>query len=155
MTTTPADPQGQDATLELLNSELASRLTRQSDSLAKIDTKAIFLIGFAATAAQFLATHKHQPVLTYVAFAAYALALAAGMQTFRVADHRDLEARPLLDAHAGLLKGQALAALAAARVVIFERNQERERQKAKLWGISLWSLVVGLVLSTAALVMHD
>jgi len=66
MTTTPADPQAQDATLELLNSELASRLTRQADSLAKIDTKAVFLIGFAATAAQFLATHKHQPVLTYL-----------------------------------------------------------------------------------------
>ncbi|WP_217554048.1 hypothetical protein [Streptomyces sp. GbtcB6] len=155
MTTTPANPQGEEAALELLNSELASRLTRQSDSLAKIDTKAVFLIGFAATAAQFLATHKHQPVLTYLAFAAYALALAAGMQTIRVADHRDLEPRPMLDAYAASPKNQVLAALTAARVVIFERNQERERQKAKWWTTSLWSLAAGLVLSTAALVMHD
>lgn len=45
----------------------ASRPARQSDSLAKIDTRAVFLIGFAATVAQFLATHRHHDVLAYCA----------------------------------------------------------------------------------------
>ncbi|MFE1030110.1 hypothetical protein ACFW5I_37310 [Streptomyces sp. NPDC058818] len=47
MTMTPAELKAQKDTLELLNNEVASRLTRQSDSLAKIDTKAVFLLGFA------------------------------------------------------------------------------------------------------------
>lgn len=33
---------------------------RAFDSLAKIDTKAVFLIGFAGTVAQFLAAHRHE-----------------------------------------------------------------------------------------------
>jgi hypothetical protein len=65
MTMTPAEIEAQTGTLELLNNEVASRLARQSESLAKIDTKAVFLIGFAATAAQFLATHQRHEVLAY------------------------------------------------------------------------------------------
>ncbi|MFC4612550.1 hypothetical protein ACFO9E_33100 [Streptomyces maoxianensis] len=154
MTMTPAELEDQEPTLELLNSELASRLVRQSDSLAKIDTKAVFLIGFAATAAQFLATHEHQSVLAYLALTAYAIALAAGVETFRVADHKDLEPRPTLDSHARSPKGRVLIELAATRVSIFEENQQRHQRKAKCWTVSLWSLTVGLVLSTAALVLH-
>ncbi|MFF4732358.1 hypothetical protein ACFY3M_45390 [Streptomyces mirabilis] len=41
MTMTPAELEAQEDTLELLNNEVASRLTRQSESLAKIDTKAV------------------------------------------------------------------------------------------------------------------
>jgi hypothetical protein len=67
MTMTPAELDAQKDTLELLNDEVASRLTRQSESLAEIGTKAVFLIGFAATAARFLATHKHHDVLAYCA----------------------------------------------------------------------------------------
>ncbi|WP_234443325.1 hypothetical protein [Streptomyces cellulosae] len=67
MTMTPAELEAQEDTLEFLNNEVASRLTRESDSLAKIDTKAVFLIGFAATAARFLATHKHHDVLATTA----------------------------------------------------------------------------------------
>jgi hypothetical protein len=40
MTMTPAELEEQESTLEVLNDEWASRLARQSDSLATIDTKA-------------------------------------------------------------------------------------------------------------------
>ncbi|GAA3885511.1 hypothetical protein GCM10022207_61070 [Streptomyces lannensis] len=148
---TPAELEGQESTLEVLNDELAARLARQSDSLAKIDTKAVFLIGFAATAAQFLATHKHHTVLAYFAFGAYALALLAGVQTFRVADHKDLEPRPILVTHARSPKSKVLIELAATRTSIFEENKRRHQQKAQYWTASLWLLVLGLGLSTVAL----
>ncbi|MGW7109304.1 hypothetical protein ACWGHU_24415 [Streptomyces xanthophaeus] len=154
MTMTPAELDAQKDTLELLNNEAAARLTRQSDSLAKIDTKAVFLIGFAATAAQFLATHKHHDILAYCAFAAYAVTLLTGVETIRVAEHKDLEPRPMLAAHVRSPKGQALAALAASRASIFEENKRRHEQKARYWVVSLWSLVLGLGLSTVALLLH-
>jgi hypothetical protein len=154
MTMTPAELEAQESTLELLNNEAAARLARQSDSLAKIDTKAIFLIGFAATAAQFLATHKHHDVLAYGAFAAYAVALLAGVQTFRVAEYKDLPPRPLVVNYVRLPKSRALIRLASSRVSLFEENQRRHEQKARYWTASLWSLVVGLGLSTVALLLH-
>lgn len=154
MTMTPAELEAQKDTLELLNNEAASRLTRQSESLAKIDTKAVFLIGFAATAAQFLATHKHHDVLAYCAFAAYAITLLTGVQTIRVAEHKDLEPRPMLVDHVRSPKSQVLAALAATRAAIYEKNKRRHELKARYWAVSLWFLVTGLGLSTVALLLH-
>ncbi|MFE7713149.1 hypothetical protein ACFU6I_47235 [Streptomyces sp. NPDC057486] len=154
MTMTPAELQAQESTLELLNNEAASRLTRQSDSLAKIDTKAVFLIGFAATAAQFLATHKHHDVLAYIAFAAYAVTLLTGVQTIRVAEHKDLEPRPMIVAHVRSPKSQVMIELAASRASIFEMNKRRHELKARYWAVSLWSLVGGLGLSTVALLLQ-
>ncbi|MBT2511586.1 hypothetical protein J7I98_38570 [Streptomyces sp. ISL-98] len=148
---TPAELEAQKSTLELLNSEASSRLARQSDSLAKIDTKAVFLIGFAATAAQFLATHKHHDVL---AFAAYAVTLLTGVQTIRVAEHKDLELSPMLVAYVRSPKSRVLAELAASRALVFEKNKRRHELKARYWVVSLWSLVVGLGLATVALLLH-
>ncbi|MGW6263330.1 hypothetical protein [Streptomyces sp. NPDC055085] len=154
MTMTPAELEAQKETLELLNGEVAARLTRQSDSLAKIDTKAVFLIGFAATAAQFLATHKHHNVFAYCALFVYAVALLAGVWTIRVAEHRDLEPRPMLAAYVGLPKSRVVAALAASRATVFEENQRLHEKKACYWAVSLYSLIVGLGLSTVALLLH-
>ncbi len=154
MAMTPAELEAQKDTLELLNNEVAARLTRQSDSLAKIDTKAVFLIGFAATAAQFLATHKHHDVLAYCAFAAYAITLLTGVHTMRVAEHKDLEPRVILTDNVAFPKSQALAVLVATRTSIFEENQRRHKTKAWYWSVSMWSLVVGLGLSTVALLLH-
>lgn len=154
MTMTPAELEAQKETLELLNTEAASRLTRQSESLSKIDTKAVFLIGFAATAAQFLATHKHHDVLAYCAFAAYAISLLAGVQTFRVAEYKDLEPRHLVVSYARLSKELALIRLASSRASLFEENQRRHQKKAGYWLVSLGSLIVGLGLSTVALLLH-
>ncbi|MFE1909531.1 hypothetical protein ACFW96_38615 [Streptomyces gardneri] len=154
MTMTPAELEEQKDTLELLNNEVTSRLTRQSESLAKIDAKALFLIGFAATAAQFLATRQRHDVLAYCAFAAYAVTLLTGVLAMRVAKHQDLEPRPMLAAHVRSAKGQVLAELAATRASIFEKNKEIHDRKAWLWTASLWSMAVGLGLSTVALLLH-
>ena len=151
MTMTPAELEAQKDTLELLNNEAAARLTRQSDSLAKFDTAAVFLVGFAATAAQFLATHKHNDVLAYCAFAAYAVSLVAGVHTFRVAEYKDLEPRHLVVSYVRLPKELALIRLASSRASLFEENERRHQKKARYWWVSRGSLIVGLGLSTVAL----
>ncbi|MEV6619156.1 hypothetical protein AB0N31_35950, partial [Streptomyces sp. NPDC051051] len=96
----------------------------------------MFLIGFAATAAQFLATHKHHDVLAYCAFAAYAVSLLAGVQTFRVAEHKDPEPRPMIVTHVRSHKSQVLIELAASRASMFEENKRRHDEKVRYWTIT-------------------
>jgi hypothetical protein len=90
----------------------------------------------------------------HCAFAAYAITLVTGVLTFRVAEHKDLEPRPMLVTHVGSPKGRVLAELAASRAVIFEKNKERHEEKVRYWAVSLWSLGAGLCLSTVALLLH-
>lgn len=151
---TPEELEQRVDTLEVINNELASRLARQSDSLAKIDTKAVFLVGFAATAAQFLAAQNPQPVFATLAFAAYAIAFVSGLMTFRVADYEDLEPKEVLEHNARDPRGKVLAQLAATRVGIFERNRAKLNRKATCWAVSLCAVGVGLVLSTVSLMVH-
>ncbi|MES4886173.1 hypothetical protein ABVB69_37650 [Streptomyces sp. NPDC000349] len=89
MTMTPQEFEDQKETLELISSELAARLTRQSESGAKVDTKAIFLVGFAATAAQFLASRSFEPFTGAAAFVAYAVAVGFGISVFNLAEYED------------------------------------------------------------------
>ncbi|MEV5432559.1 hypothetical protein [Streptomyces sp. NPDC052701] len=76
------------------------------------------------------------------------------MQTIRVAEHKDLEPRPMLAAHVRSANSQVLAQLAATRASIFEKNKRRHELKARYWAVGLWSLVVGLGLSTVALLLR-
>jgi hypothetical protein len=62
------------AALVLVNDELKYRLDAQADSAKGIETKAVILVGFAATAVQFVISHNHKPVWAVLAAAAYAIA---------------------------------------------------------------------------------
>ncbi|MFK4107129.1 hypothetical protein [Streptomyces sp. NPDC002176] len=162
MTMTPDDLEQRKGTLELLNGEMASRLTRQSESLAKIDTKTVFLVGFAATAAQFLATHQHHQGLAYLAFVFYAVTLLAGVLSIRVSGYEDLEPKRMVQDNVNSPESRVLAAMVATRVTIFEDNRKRHDRKARYWTVSRWSLVagrwslvVGLGLSTVALLLQN
>jgi hypothetical protein len=154
MTMTQQELDAQVQTLELINNEMAARLARQSDSIGKVDTKAVVVVGFVATAAQFLAAHKPQPILAGIAFAAYAVALVAGVLAFRVAEYKDLEADRLLEDNARRTKAQALMQLAATRSGIFVENRAQLNRKGTCWTVSLCAVSVGLVLSTVALGVH-
>ncbi len=105
---TPREFQDQEQTLELINSELAARLARQAESGAKVDTKAIFLVGFAATAAQSPASRNFEPFTGAAAFTAYAVAIGYGISIFNLAECEDFEARVTLDTYAGATRGAAL-----------------------------------------------
>ncbi|MDT6988099.1 hypothetical protein ACFOSY_15315 [Streptomyces lusitanus] len=154
MTMTPQELEDQKETLELINSELAARLARQSESGAKVDTKAIFLVGFAATGAQFLASRSFELFTGTAAFAAYAVAVGFGISVFNLAEYEDIKPRDVLDTYARSEKGATLGALAGTRVGMFEKNARLHQRKTKRWTVALAAVAAGIVLSTVSLVLH-
>lgn len=90
---TPEELEGRAETLELINAELTARLDRQADSDAKIDTKAVTLVGYAVVAASFLATRHTQVLLASFAYGFDAIAVGLALWAYALARHRDV--RPL------------------------------------------------------------
>jgi hypothetical protein len=141
------------ATLELINTELTARLTRQTDVGKGIDTKAAALAGFAAVGSQFLATRSVEPVLATFAYAAYALAFGAAVGGFAVATYKDVpKPRRLADKYGREPKAEVLRRLVAVRVVAIEENADKYDTKARRWRVALAALVAGLALSVVAMV---
>lgn len=152
---TPDELEGHAETLELINAELTARLDRQTDSSAKIDTKAIVLAGYVVAAVSFLATQRPQPVLAGLAYAAYVVTFGLNVFAFAVGPARDVpDPRGLLNRYSKRTKSEALGALAAERVKAFEANARRHKRKARLWQVSLVSLAVGVTLMVLSVVVH-
>lgn len=148
-------PELQADTLELINSELADLLARQDQASARVDTKAALLVGYAAAAASFLAVRHSQPLLTWLALAAFAIAAGFGIGAFAISTYQELpQPRRLFNGYARRPKTAALAALAARRVGAFESNVPKNRRKAMRWRISLTALMVGVALMVGALYVH-
>jgi hypothetical protein len=143
------DEDGQPAeTLELVNAELAQRQAGQTAAAAAVQTRALLLLGFAAVAAQFLATRDGEPVLQLGAFTAYAVSAAAGLAALAV---RPSPPGPTVDAllqeYAGQPRDDALARLAAARAVALREDAARQRRRTQWWWVALIALTVATVLS--------
>ncbi len=151
---TPDEVERQAETLALINSELAGRLDRQADSLAKIDNKAVVVIGYALAAVTFLATRLAQPALAASAYAAFAVAVGFGIMVVAVRNYQDIEPRPLFTGYAPRSRAATLAAMAAKRVKHFEFNRDRLNTKAWQWWTSLTALVIGTMLMVAALLVQ-
>lgn len=134
-------------TLVLLNDELTARLSRQDASGARIDTKATVIMGFAAAAAQFLATQQANVVLAVLAYSFYTLSFVSGLLTLAVARYEDTGPRPMVDYYATEPEPRVLATLVATRVRMFEANARKHRRKAVLWWHSAATLAIGLTLS--------
>jgi hypothetical protein len=148
-------PELQTDTLELINTELADRLSRQTAARRQVDTKAALLVGYVAAASSFLATRPSQPVLTWLALAAFAVAAGLGIGTYAVGTYHDApDPRQFFNQYACQPKSAALAALAARRAKAFESNAPKQRRKAKLWQGSVAALLTGVVLMFAALYVH-
>jgi hypothetical protein len=142
-------------TLELINAELASRLSRQDLSLSRIETKATVVLGFAATAAQFLATRDPfrtpwSTLFGLVAFLVYAGAFAFGIWTLRVAKFDDLDPGELRQI-ATIDKMDALRQLIWARRAMFDTNKRKADRKADTWWWSFVLLTAGLLFSLACI----
>lgn len=153
-----ADSNDEDVdTLELINAELTSRLSRQDQSLSRIETKSTVVLGFAATAAQFLATRDPfrtpwSTLFGLVAFLVYAGAFACGVWALRVAKFDDLDPGELRQI-ATIGKADALRQLIWAPRTMFDTNRRKAERKADAWWWSFLLLTAGL-LSSAACVMQ-
>ena len=146
-TMTSEQPVNHAETLELINTEITASLTQQYDSVTKIDTKAVILIGYAGAASSFLATRHGQPVLATLAYVAYGISVGFGIWTFGLRIYRHVPApRWLLNDYWTSPKAEVLAALAATRTHAYESNARVHRQKTGLWWISLLSLTVGVTM---------
>jgi hypothetical protein len=152
---TPEELEGQAETLELINAELTARLDRQADSDAKIDTKAVTLIGYAVVAASFLATRHPQAILAGFAYGLDAIAVGLSLSAYALARHGDVPApRALFNRYAARPEPTVLAALAAGRVKAFEANARRHELKSRLWRASIASLVLGVTLMVVSIVVQ-
>jgi hypothetical protein len=142
-------------TLELINTELIGRLARQAEARAQIDTKAVVLVGYVAAASSFLATRHSQPVLTWLALAAFAIAAGFGVAVFAVRKYKEVPIpQSFFNKYGPGPKSAALTALATARVYAFEQNEPKNKHKVWWWRTSLVTLMIGIALMFAALYVH-
>jgi hypothetical protein len=149
----PLDNQGE--TLELINKEIADRMSRLATAGSQTDTKAALLGGVAATATQFLASRQNpQPELAVAAFIMFGLAFLSAVAAYAIVRHHDVpDPRDLVVGFVHLTKEETLASLIATRVQVFEANHRRHRQKVIMWWCSVTALGIGVILSAAA-IMH-
>jgi hypothetical protein len=148
----PEDLDRQSETLELINNEVTAILAAQYDSAARIDTKAAIIVGYAGVAASFLATRHSRPVVAALAYVAFGAAVGFGIWTYGVYFFETVpKPRALFNRYRKRTKTETLAALAATRVKVIERNADRIDQKVKRWWISLGILTVGMVLMISAI----
>lgn len=150
---TPEELEHREDTLSLINTEIASRLDRQSDSLAKIDSKAGLVVGYAFAAASFLATRHAQPILAAFAYVGLGAAAATGVTALAVWNFQDTEPAALL-AHANSSPAAIFAALISRRVMIYRINNAKQRRKARQWWLCLGAAVAGTVLMVLAILVQ-
>lgn len=154
---TPEELEGQIETLDLINIEVTASLASQSDDSAKIDTKAVVLVGYAGAAATFLATlHAQvQPVLAALAYAAFAMAAGFGIGVFAVSRFAIVpKPRGLFEGYAAGSKAEALVFLAASKAKAYESNDARQKKKARRWRTSLAALGCGIPLMVVSIIVH-
>jgi len=151
-TPTPEHPRTE--TLALINSEITASLERQADAGSRIDTKAVALVAYAGVAASFLATRHAELVLAAIAYAAFGASAGIGIWSYGIRSYEEVPApRSLFNAYLTRDPADALAALAASRIPAFERNAAKNQRKARLWLISLASLMTGIVLMLLAVTL--
>jgi hypothetical protein len=156
----PATAEERERTLELVNDELQKRLEMQFSAADRVDTKATLLLGFVATAGQFVLTRAHRSGWAIaLALLGYGLAFAAGLSTVALRSYRAVPHPPwIISEYAAQLRAQTdgirrtiLGKLVAAREKAFEHNEKIDKWKAKAWWISLGGLAVGVVFSVVSL----
>jgi len=151
---TPGDQeQDQADTLELINAEVTASLTQQADESAKLETKAITLVGYIGVLSAFLATRQASPDLAAGAYTAYAIAALLNITVFMWGPGLRMAATPrtLYDNYSNQSKVKTLAALTAVRVKAFETNREKLLRKARFAQIGVFFLVVGVLLMAASI----
>jgi hypothetical protein len=148
------DVERQADTLSLINIELTSCLDRQRDAITRIDNKAVLVIGYVLAVASFLATKKAEPILTGLAYGAFAAAAGFGISAVAVRNYQDIEPRPLFNDYAGKSHAETLAVMAAIRVKHFEFNRDRLKSKVRQWWISLIALLGGTLLMIVGILVH-
>jgi hypothetical protein len=149
-----------EAKWELINSEQATRLDRQNQSLARIENKAGVVAAFAVAAGQFLAT-RHPLTTSWstlfglLAFTCYALTVGCSIWVTRVARGSDVNAADLVDdaQDDDVSRAQVLQQLIVSRAEVYKNNNRQNAMRAHTWWLSVGFLSAGLVLSVVCIML--
>ncbi len=140
-------------TLDLINSELIASLTHQADESAKLDTKAVTLVGYIGVLAAFLATRKAEVSLAAFAYSFYAIAAALDITVFMMGSGLRMAATPkdLYDIDLRQSRVATLQALTKERIKAFEANREKLLRKVRFAQASVIFLVLGVLFMAASI----
>jgi hypothetical protein len=134
-------------TLELINNEIRDSLARLSDADARVDTKAIVLVGYAGGVAAFLATRHAQVVFAGLAFTAFGLSAICGILSYAFRKPDDAPyPRSLLNRYMTRPRADTLVAIAATRARVYENNKKKLTEKVRIWRAGLAILAAGIIL---------
>lgn len=154
---TPHDRQLEDQaeTLDLINTEVTASLTQQADESAKLDTKALTLVGYIGVLSAFLSTRQAETGIAFAAYTAYATAAILDITVFMLSPGLRMAATPkdLYDDYSNKSRVRTLAALTKARVAAFEENREKLLRKAKFAQFSVIFLVAGVALMAISIAL--
>lgn len=101
-------------------------------------------MGFAVTAAQFLASRNFEPFNGAAAFTAYAVAIGFGISVFNLAAYDDLRPRETVDTYARSMTGATLGALAGPRVGLFVKERRPHQRETNRWTVTLAAVAAGI-----------
>lgn len=152
--TRPARSDDLESRLRLLNSEIAERLVRQTQSVDRIDSKVTVLIGLVLTAIPLVADRDLAKGWAIAALSFAIVAITCGALCLRPRDFVDVpEPRRAVNRYRGAPLPVLLGALVGTRVEAFRKNELARRSKVRWWQLSqLAALVAGVLLMIAALV---
>lgn len=149
-----------EAKWELINTEQAARLERQSQSLARIENKAGAVAAFAVVGGQFLATRhpfatSSSTLFAVLAFACYVATAGCSIWVTRVAKGADLPAADLVaDAKDDRLsRADVMKQLIIDRDTVYQENKRQNVCRARAWWVSVVLLSAGLVSSVACIML--
>lgn len=149
-----AEPSEVERTLELLNDEVSDRLGRHRASTERIDTKALVVLGFTTTAAQFLASHSSVVWLTAPAYVIFAFAFFQGFRAYLPRDFYEVPEPPaLVKSWSGRTRVEVLGALVGTKAHAFTENEKTAKLKVRYFRRSVVALVIALIVSSVSLVL--
>jgi hypothetical protein len=154
----PEEVESQIDTLDLINTEVTASLASLSDTGARVDTKAIVLVGYAGAAATFLATwHANtNHILAILAYIAYGAAAACGIGVFAVSTFMIVpDPQELVEGYGKQPKAKTLLSLVATKAQAFKINVSRNTKKVQLWRASLIALACGMPLMLVSIIVHN
>ncbi len=136
--------------LELIHDEVKQRLQAQMKAIERIETKAVVLAGFAATAVQLMLSRQAHTRLWLLAVSLLALSFLASLGVITLTRYQDPPSpQALVEKYEEVRKVDTLARVVGMKVEAYALNALPARRKVVLSWCSVVLLIAGLAFATA------
>ena len=133
-------------TRRILNEEMRHRLEIQRSAAERVEAKAAIVLGFAATAMQFVISRNQSSDFETVSIAAWALAIAASLVVISVRASGELDPRSFVEDLWNADAPFAHSKLTRTRLHEFEHNGGRLTIRVIAWQVAgLFVAVAGIL----------